>query len=159
MQLAATFSDSQLVFYSTGCPERGWFGEGLHCRPCPVGALWYDELLALVPQLQYFADATVSYRHCSCDCWSLISVDSVGYHSPGGHRLFPMAGYWTPSEAAGFVVKCIPAQRCVGGKRSECSSGYHGYACARCSRDHYTRGHFFDITAHADGERRGRTPI
>ena len=65
-----------------------------------------------------------------------------------------MAGYWTPSEAAGFVVKCIPAQRCVGGKRSECSSGYHGYACGRCSKDHYIRGRFFRY----HGACRRRTP-
>ncbi|KNC54757.1 uncharacterized protein AMSG_01608 [Thecamonas trahens ATCC 50062] len=66
----------------------------------------------------------------------------TGAVCPGGFRLWPKPGYWTPSEDAGFVVPCAaPAtERCVGGKDATCGPGYTGQLCAGCASGYYQLG-------------------
>ncbi|KNC52830.1 uncharacterized protein AMSG_08972 [Thecamonas trahens ATCC 50062] len=64
-----------------------------------------------------------------------------GAFCPGGYRLWPLPGYWTPAEDAGFVVKCSePSERCLGGRFALCSSGYADKACANCAHGYYRLG-------------------
>jgi len=53
--------------------------------------------------------------------------------SLGGYRLWPLAGYWTPSEFAGYVGECSPSIRCLGGRFPECAEGYTGDFCSSCA--------------------------
>ncbi|KNC48523.1 uncharacterized protein AMSG_04967 [Thecamonas trahens ATCC 50062] len=60
---------------------------------------------------------------------------------PGGDRMWPKEGYWTPSEFAGFVVACSsPASRCSGGRASRCGAAYSGNMCAECAPGFYRAG-------------------
>lgn len=65
-----------------------------------------------------------------------------GAECPGGDRLWPLKGYWAPSENAGFVVKCVPEEACIGTRARLCQVGYGGPACSECdtsSSPPYTR--------------------
>eukprot|EP00161_Ancyromonas_sigmoides_P020018 TRINITY_DN5734_c1_g2_i1.p1 TRINITY_DN5734_c1_g2~~TRINITY_DN5734_c1_g2_i1.p1 ORF type:complete len:667 (-),score=138.81 TRINITY_DN5734_c1_g2_i1:56-1957(-) len=56
-------------------------------------------------------------------------------YCPGGARMWPVAGYWTPDEFAEYVVGCNPPAACPGGRFSPCASGYRGEACGICDSE------------------------
>eukprot|EP00698_Gefionella_okellyi_P009013 TRINITY_DN225_c0_g2_i5.p1 TRINITY_DN225_c0_g2~~TRINITY_DN225_c0_g2_i5.p1 ORF type:complete len:1943 (-),score=426.69 TRINITY_DN225_c0_g2_i5:3476-9304(-) len=56
---------------------------------------------------------------------------------PGGYRIWPLPGYWTPNEFSGVVFPCIPSVACIGGRGSECAIGYMGNYCGTCSDGFY----------------------
>eukprot|EP00698_Gefionella_okellyi_P013240 TRINITY_DN3615_c0_g1_i5.p1 TRINITY_DN3615_c0_g1~~TRINITY_DN3615_c0_g1_i5.p1 ORF type:complete len:5028 (-),score=1048.37 TRINITY_DN3615_c0_g1_i5:200-15283(-) len=61
-----------------------------------------------------------------------------GAHCPGGNRIWPLPGYWTEGEFAGYVIACpLPAVRCQGGRGSPCADGYLGVLCAQCASGYY----------------------
>ena len=59
--------------------------------------------------------------------------------SPGGPRMWPRPGYWTPNETVLIVQKCLPpaTERCLGGRLSGCGQGYTQAQCAYCEPDYY----------------------
>jgi hypothetical protein len=78
-----------------------------------------------------------------------------GGYCPGGNRVWPLSGFWNPSEDSGIVIECNPSSACRGcidggtGEEtlregcyddvgSECVTGYIGRACAECAPD-FTR--------------------
>jgi outer membrane protein assembly factor BamB len=56
----------------------------------------------------------------------------AGATCPGGNRVWPQGGFWNPGEEAGFVAKCRPAERCLGGRSSACAPGHTGDLCSTC---------------------------
>ena len=63
----------------------------------------------------------------------------TGAECPGGNRIWPKPGYWTPDELSGYVVACRPAYRCAGGKDRLCTPGYSGDFCGSCSPGFFER--------------------
>ncbi|KNC53811.1 uncharacterized protein AMSG_12270 [Thecamonas trahens ATCC 50062] len=60
---------------------------------------------------------------------------------PGGNRVWPQPGFWTPDEGAGYVIECKPpSERCAGGRQSSCGPEYAGRECAQCAPEHYRDG-------------------
>jgi len=62
---------------------------------------------------------------------------------PGGRRMWPKQGFFTPRESIGTVRQC-PApssERCLGWdtetSQSRCGDGYNGPICAECENGHY----------------------
>jgi hypothetical protein len=58
---------------------------------------------------------------------------------PGGLRMWPKPGFWTPSEDALFVSPCPVYEACLGGRYSACADGYTGDYCATC-KSGYEKG-------------------
>lgn len=63
----------------------------------------------------------------------------TGAYCPGGYRIWPLAGYWSPSEDSGFVIACDPAESCLGGQVApgtapsvQCAPHYTGERCGEC---------------------------
>jgi hypothetical protein len=56
---------------------------------------------------------------------------------PGGYRLWPKEGFWTPGESAGYVVACEPPDACLGGQTSQCRRGNTGTFCASCLKGYF----------------------
>ncbi len=52
---------------------------------------------------------------------------------PGGFRLWPDPGYWTPTEASSVLEACRPPEACLGGRTSSCAPGYEGTLCGECA--------------------------
>eukprot|EP00163_Fabomonas_tropica_P016493 TRINITY_DN2957_c0_g1_i1.p1 TRINITY_DN2957_c0_g1~~TRINITY_DN2957_c0_g1_i1.p1 ORF type:complete len:3388 (+),score=527.40 TRINITY_DN2957_c0_g1_i1:1057-11220(+) len=81
----------------------------------------------------------------------------VGAYCPGGYRMRPRPGYWSPSEDAGFVYECTPPDKCLGcpedAGAEDCFSGaivdgqpaggsrcrfpYEGEFCNLCAPNYY----------------------
>ena len=91
------------------------------------GVTEFDELL-------YFAEG---------DCIELDVVSDpitgecnkcpAGAICPGGDRIVPKPGYWTPSETAGYVEPCSAnPDACPGGASQACADGYMGAMCTAC---------------------------
>jgi hypothetical protein len=59
-----------------------------------------------------------------------------GAECPGGYRMWPLRGFWTSSEEAGFVRACAP-QRCFGGADLLCEAGYAGPFCSICADNYF----------------------
>eukprot|EP00698_Gefionella_okellyi_P023006 TRINITY_DN7726_c0_g4_i2.p1 TRINITY_DN7726_c0_g4~~TRINITY_DN7726_c0_g4_i2.p1 ORF type:complete len:2909 (-),score=734.11 TRINITY_DN7726_c0_g4_i2:52-8727(-) len=72
---------------------------------------------------------------------------------PGGNRVYPLAGWWTPGEFSGVVVQCRPpAGRCrgvpyppmplgsPGNFIGQCGAGYTGVECSRCDTNYWQNG-------------------
>jgi hypothetical protein len=63
------------------------------------------------------------------------------------YRIWPLAGYWTPSEESGYVVKCEPPEACLGspdgnilatnGSNAICAPNYTGVRCGECIDGYY----------------------
>ena len=51
----------------------------------------------------------------------------------GAGRIWPEKGFWNRGEMSGFVSKCSPSLRCLGGQSSQCAVGYEADYCAQCS--------------------------
>ena len=49
---------------------------------------------------------------------------------PGGGRVRPTKGHWTPDESSGVVVSCFPAYKCEG--NGSCAPGHGDFACSHC---------------------------
>jgi hypothetical protein len=71
---------------------------------------------------------------------------------PGGNRIWPLPGWygvrtrvdvlltgrrWNYGEASGMVWPCDPAERCLGGRFSNCAPGYATDFCTQCADDYY----------------------
>ncbi|KNC55752.1 uncharacterized protein AMSG_11149 [Thecamonas trahens ATCC 50062] len=77
-----------------------------------------------------------------------------GAYCPGGFRMWPLPGYWTPNERVGWVEPCPePAlARCLGGQNAACGRGYTGDYCAECAEGYFLRGtECVSCGANADG--------
>jgi hypothetical protein len=59
---------------------------------------------------------------------------------PGGRRMWPRDGYWTPDEISGEIYRCEPAEACIGGQNYACADGYEGELCSRCEDKFYSNG-------------------
>jgi hypothetical protein len=57
----------------------------------------------------------------------------TGAVCPGGNRVWPSPGFWNPGEDAGYVIRCNPESRCLGGDTSACSPGHMGDLCGECA--------------------------
>jgi hypothetical protein len=57
----------------------------------------------------------------------------TGAVCPGGNRVWPQSGYWNPGEDSGYVLKCSPESRCLGGAGSPCTVGHSGDLCSECA--------------------------
>eukprot|EP00727_Mastigamoeba_balamuthi_P005371 m51a1_g14832 hypothetical protein (4244) ;mRNA; f:692485-711070 len=64
----------------------------------------------------------------------------TGATCPGGDRVWPDDGYWNSGEGSGFVTKCRPKSRCLGGRDAACASGYTGSFCGSCTKGYYLNG-------------------
>ena len=69
-----------------------------------------------------------------------------GATCPGGNRVWPNDGYWTPDEHAGYVVKCTLPLAC---NSFGCREGYEGYACGSCQDGYFIILTFFFFLLHA----------
>eukprot|EP00698_Gefionella_okellyi_P014030 TRINITY_DN3876_c1_g2_i1.p1 TRINITY_DN3876_c1_g2~~TRINITY_DN3876_c1_g2_i1.p1 ORF type:complete len:1915 (+),score=364.46 TRINITY_DN3876_c1_g2_i1:42-5747(+) len=119
-----TFS-SPMMNYTGYCdvtiinPDGGWavlVDGAFYTRDCPyVGFIGYGE----------------ECRRCP-----------LGADCPGGNRIWPLPGWWSPGEFSGTVIQCNPpaALRCVGGRSSSCGRGYQGSRCGQCSQGFYLAG-------------------
>eukprot|EP00163_Fabomonas_tropica_P003486 TRINITY_DN1298_c0_g1_i2.p1 TRINITY_DN1298_c0_g1~~TRINITY_DN1298_c0_g1_i2.p1 ORF type:complete len:2301 (+),score=155.89 TRINITY_DN1298_c0_g1_i2:1379-8281(+) len=58
---------------------------------------------------------------------------------PGGFRVHPAPGYWNSKEDSPEIIRCVPAEACLGGFDAGCAPGYSGLACAQCAPG-YTKG-------------------
>jgi hypothetical protein len=47
--------------------------------------------------------------------------------------MWPKEGYWNRGEMSGFVARCNPSLRCLGGRDSQCAVGYEADYCSKCS--------------------------
>eukprot|EP00949_MAST-11_sp_MAST-11-sp1_P002443 g2443.t1 len=62
---------------------------------------------------------------------------------PGGKRAWTKPGYWNVDPTSPVVMECKPPKeiRCLGynstTELAECGKGYHGYACASCSKGYF----------------------
>eukprot|EP00698_Gefionella_okellyi_P004951 TRINITY_DN1456_c0_g1_i3.p1 TRINITY_DN1456_c0_g1~~TRINITY_DN1456_c0_g1_i3.p1 ORF type:complete len:2371 (+),score=516.66 TRINITY_DN1456_c0_g1_i3:4402-11514(+) len=63
-----------------------------------------------------------------------------GGYCPGGYRVWPLPGWWTPNEFSGRVTACIPSVACAGERLSRCNTGYSGDFCAQCDWNFYRSG-------------------
>ena len=59
-----------------------------------------------------------------------------GAFCPGGNRLWPRSGYYAEGELPP-VIACHPAEACLGGRASLCSTGYQGIGCSACADGYY----------------------
>eukprot|EP01006_Ploeotia_vitrea_P055683 TRINITY_DN68023_c0_g2_i3.p1 TRINITY_DN68023_c0_g2~~TRINITY_DN68023_c0_g2_i3.p1 ORF type:complete len:1569 (+),score=598.02 TRINITY_DN68023_c0_g2_i3:697-4707(+) len=77
---------------------------------------------------------------------------------PGGYRIWPLPGYWIPTETSppSRLVKCeVPfLARCSGGRSSECGTGYTGEFCSDCSVDHFKVAGFLCKSCRSDDVQR-----
>eukprot|EP00698_Gefionella_okellyi_P024988 TRINITY_DN9001_c0_g1_i1.p1 TRINITY_DN9001_c0_g1~~TRINITY_DN9001_c0_g1_i1.p1 ORF type:complete len:4472 (-),score=913.68 TRINITY_DN9001_c0_g1_i1:1438-14763(-) len=74
----------------------------------------------------------------------------AGAYCPGGRRIWPSSGYWSPGEDSGFVVQCDSTDdgdlnRCLGYTGngfgdSLCATGYAGWGCSSCATNYYVFG-------------------
>ena len=67
----------------------------------------------------------------------------TGAECPGGERIWPLEGYWTPGEDSGFVVACEPKAACRGKQDAviaACAAGYKGERCGECVESFYRSG-------------------
>eukprot|EP00002_Diphylleia_rotans_P034286 TRINITY_DN7356_c0_g1_i10.p1 TRINITY_DN7356_c0_g1~~TRINITY_DN7356_c0_g1_i10.p1 ORF type:complete len:437 (-),score=53.30 TRINITY_DN7356_c0_g1_i10:139-1449(-) len=58
---------------------------------------------------------------------------------PGGNRVWPTSGSWSPSEDVA-PVSCYPPEACEGGRFSTCREGYVGEFCSTCAEGYYRQG-------------------
>jgi len=56
----------------------------------------------------------------------------TGAICPGGPRVWPEAGYWSPNEDTLPEACPAPTSRCLGGEGSPCATGYNGTLCENC---------------------------
>ena len=52
---------------------------------------------------------------------------------PGGDRVWPLPGYWSPDELSPPYACPLPSSRCLGGSNSSCAVGYRGELCSLCA--------------------------
>ena len=125
--LPAARTTSAGIFYAVECADTG---------------LWTDPTSGACSN----ASDPASYG-CAYGGGSACSVCPVGAVCPGGARLWPRAGFWSPSEGSPAVLACarpLPALRCLGWNAltasTQCGPGYlqGSYLCGACARGFYT---------------------
>ena len=97
--------------------------------PCQ-GAAWSPACLSRPP----------SAANCPVGEGASCSPCPTGAICPGGNRVWPQPGYWTPSETYGSVFQCSPpsTQRCQGWSRrynaTDCGPNFDrsSYSCVEC---------------------------
>ena len=101
------------VSLTSRCDQKGFGLVGDMCVPCPMGAF--------CPGTHFAASGRQTYV-CHGPAWTA-----------GGGRMWPDKGHWNRGERSGFVRRCYPSLRCLGGPFSQCALGYEADYCAKCS--------------------------
>ncbi len=102
-----------IVSLISRCDKEGFALIGDKCQPCPSGGSCPGtRLQAVGRQCQSLAQA----------CWTA-----------GGGRVWPNKGFWNRGEMSGFVSRCHPSLRCLGGQFSQCAVGYEADYCSKCN--------------------------
>ena len=114
----------------------------LHFRSVSVGQGGYENLDVINRDGAFARDGSFFYTDdCPEEGQFGRGSDCVdcpeGGICPGGYRIWPKPGYWNPDESSGYVYKCDPAERCLGGPNSECGPGYKGDYCGQCADDFF----------------------
>jgi len=115
-----------------------------HSVSCAQTGLWTDPLSGACTD----ASNPLSYS-CAYGGGSSCVTCPVGALCPGGSRLWPRVGYWSPRDASSSVTACAPpdpAVKCGGWDISagavRCGQPYlHGsYLCGACAAGYYPYG-------------------
>ena len=107
---------SSIITLTSRCDAVGLFLFGDDCLPCPFGASCPGTRSAIRRPTCFLAR---SLRPAGC--------------VTGAGRIWPEEGFWNRGEMSGFVSKCTPSLRCLGGQSSQCAVGYEADYCAQCS--------------------------
>ena len=107
---------SSIITLTSRCDAVGLFLFGDDCLPCPFGASCPGTRSAIRRPTCFLAR---SLRPAGC--------------VTGAGRIWPEKGFWNRGEMSGFVSKCSPSLRCLGGHSSQCAVGYEADYCAQCS--------------------------
>ena len=111
--IAMEFLRHSFVSLTSRCDEKGLGLIGDMCLSCPLGASCPG------------THSAASSRQTKVCYGPALTA--------GGGRMWPEAGHWNRGEMSGFVSKCYPPSRCLGGPFSQCAVGYEADYCAQCS--------------------------
>ena len=75
---------------------------------------------------------TVGFYGLAGSCKSCPAIATC----PGGDRLWPIEGYWSPNEQTMPTACSAPTSRCAGGKGSPCAPAYSGDHCIDCATNY-----------------------